>query len=359
MKTISIFGRQVSATGAPAAFATAVMRRTISLFRSPGPFRAPCKKSLDWLVETPFFRESELDSGVVPGVSGQATDGPDFICIGMGKSGTGWLYDQLLYHPDFWMPPIKELHYLNREDPKFKSARYLSRRRGADGEIPRRQGRPAFRARDIAFLEETRDAGRHKMDLEFYARIFRFKGGQMSGDVTPSYCAMPDALIARIMARFPHLKIILLVRDPVARALSHLAMRHRAEKLDKAILDDIDKFRSYFETSRAARTGSPAASARQWLKHVPQERFRYYLFEDLQTDPEGVKRQVIEFLGGDPNKESALNPATNRKIKPKTDISEEVTAFLAQAFADELIACGEMFGSHAKGWAAKYGIAGA
>src|SRR3954454_22181194 len=40
--------------------------------------------------------------------------GPDFLCIGAQKAGTGWLYEQLRSHPDFWMPPMKELHYFDR-----------------------------------------------------------------------------------------------------------------------------------------------------------------------------------------------------------------------------------------------------
>ena len=39
--------------------------------------------------------------------------GPDFICIGAQKAGTTWLYWQLAAHPDFWMPPRKEIHYFN------------------------------------------------------------------------------------------------------------------------------------------------------------------------------------------------------------------------------------------------------
>jgi hypothetical protein len=38
---------------------------------------------------------------------------PDFLCVGAQKAGTSWLYHQLTLHPDFWMPPIKELHYFD------------------------------------------------------------------------------------------------------------------------------------------------------------------------------------------------------------------------------------------------------
>jgi hypothetical protein len=39
--------------------------------------------------------------------------GPDFLCVGVHKGGTTWLYQQLDSHPDFWMPPLKELHYFD------------------------------------------------------------------------------------------------------------------------------------------------------------------------------------------------------------------------------------------------------
>src|SRR5947208_16606603 len=38
---------------------------------------------------------------------------PDFLCAGAQKGGTSWLYRQLEPQPDFWMPPVKELHYLD------------------------------------------------------------------------------------------------------------------------------------------------------------------------------------------------------------------------------------------------------
>jgi hypothetical protein len=39
--------------------------------------------------------------------------GPDFLCVGAQKGGTTWPYWQLDAHPDFWMPPVKELHYFD------------------------------------------------------------------------------------------------------------------------------------------------------------------------------------------------------------------------------------------------------
>jgi len=40
---------------------------------------------------------------------------PDFLGIGAQKSGTTRLYQNLAAHPQIWMPPVKELHYLDHK----------------------------------------------------------------------------------------------------------------------------------------------------------------------------------------------------------------------------------------------------
>ncbi len=283
-------------------------------------------------------------------------EGPNFLCIGMGKSGTGWLYDQLVMHPDFWMPPIKEIHYLDRENPKIRERRYLLLRRLRGGKTKRGRGRPNDRKNEIQFLEEVHAVRGQPMSLEFYASLFRFKGNLISGDVTPSYCAIPDDQIARIMARFPKLKIIMLLRDPVSRAISHLQMWARGEKVSSEELQNLDKFLEFFKRSQVVRTGLPATFAKRWLNHVPKDQFSYHFFEDLQANPEDVRRRIADFLGADSSKDFGVDPHENRKVKPKAEISEAVTTFLIEQFSEELVGCAETFGGHAKTWPAKYGV---
>ena len=54
---------------------------------------------------------------------------PDFIGIGAQKSATTWLWTQLHRSPSVAMPPIKELHYFDRQLPAspFPSANALTR----------------------------------------------------------------------------------------------------------------------------------------------------------------------------------------------------------------------------------------
>ena len=268
------------------------------------------------------------------------TQGPDFLCIGMGKSGTQWLYDQCRRHPDFWMPPIKEIHYLDREFPR--------RSRKPRGKRPQ--------DRDYVFTKEMAAHRGQPMNLERYAQMFRFKGDQISGDVTPSYCTLPEELIERVMARFPHLKIILMLRDPVSRAWSHFGMKHRAQVVEMSTLRDPAKFREMLKTSKVTRMGSPAQIYRKWSRFVAPSQFRYYFFEDLTADSEAVSRDVLTFLGSDPSK-NPIDATHNRKAsRPKFEITADIRDVLAEHFADELLDSARLFGSHARNWPAKYGI---
>src|ERR1700693_6546256 len=81
---------------------------------------------------------------------------PDFLCVGAHKSGTTWLYRQLDSHPDFWMPPIKELHYFDQ----------LSR---VQRSPPPRCGDE----RDLRFLDSLNSlSAKPYVDLENYGRLF-------------------------------------------------------------------------------------------------------------------------------------------------------------------------------------------
>ena len=94
-------------------------------------------------------------------------NGPDFICIGMPKAGTGWLYDQLSHHPDFWMPPVKELHYLDRTKPLLKnSVRLLNNwvracRRAERNGLRWGEQESAFLEQVVSSVGEPRDVRRY------------------------------------------------------------------------------------------------------------------------------------------------------------------------------------------------------
>lgn len=100
---------------------------------------------------------------------------PDFLCLGVQKGGTTSLYASLRAHPAVYLPQTKEVQYFSNEY--------------ARGEA-------------------------------WYASFFAAAlPGQRCGECTPYYFFHPAAP-RRIQALLPSARLIVLLRDPVERALS-------------------------------------------------------------------------------------------------------------------------------------------
>src|SRR5262249_16140705 len=142
---------------------------------------------------------------------------PDFLCVGAQKAGTSWLYRQLEPHPDFCMPPLNELRYLNNLN---RTKRHRP---------PRSKDE-----RDAWFLESIKNLSmRSHIDLDSYSQLFCHKGPLLSGDITPAYSTLTDEIIGRVIDHFPDLKVVFLARDPVERAWSQLSMGVRLGMINK------------------------------------------------------------------------------------------------------------------------------
>jgi hypothetical protein len=268
--------------------------------------------------------------------------GPDFLCVGAQKGGTSWLYRQLERHPDFWMPPLKELHYFDE----------LSRVSAVD----------SVRARDDCdrrFLEGIkRISGRSHIDLENYARLFEAKGSLLSGDITPAYSMLSDELIERIVDRFPDLKVIFLARDPVERAWSQLSMGVRLRNINPFDTTDVeDVIRNLLNPGVLLRS-HPSKIVARWKRYVRPDLFRIYFFDDLEKNPAELRRSILLFLGADPDKPSGRLKANDNQDawKDKLRFTDKVRSRVAQFFEQELKACAAELGGPAKQWPARYGF---
>ena len=170
---------------------------------------------------------------------------PDFLCIGVHKGGTTWLYRQLDSHPDFWMPPLKELHYLDQ----------LSR--------VQRSSSPRCRDdRDRRFLENINSLrAKPHLDFEHYAQLFEPKGTLLSGDISPNYSTLNNEVIRRVVRYFPNLKVICLARDPVERLWSHLSMEVHYHQIEAFDVTDIDEINRQLLRRGLLRVGTRARSS--------------------------------------------------------------------------------------------------
>jgi hypothetical protein len=267
---------------------------------------------------------------------------PDFLCVGAQKAGTTWLYQQLDSHPDFWMPPIKELHYFDE----------LSR-------VQRARPPRCRDERDLRFLESMKSLSAEPcIDLENYARLFEPKASLLSGDITPTYSTLSDEVIRRIVEHFPNLKVIFLARDPVERAWSHLSMEVCYRQIEPFDVTDIDDVNRNFLRRGMLLRSYPSATVARWKRHVRPDLFRVYFFDDLQRNPTELRRSILHFLGANLDKRSDRLTADYNSWAgmEKLQLTDKVRSHLAQFFKKELKTCAAKLGGPARQWPARYGF---
>jgi len=266
---------------------------------------------------------------------------PDFLCVGAQKAGTSWLYQQLASHPDFWMPPIKEVRYFDK----------LSRTK-ASPPRPRDQ-------RDVGFLESMKSlSGRPFIDLESYARLFEAKGSLLSGDISPTYSTLNDEIIQRVISYLPNSKVIFIARDPVERVWSQLSMGVRLGMISPFDVTDIGEVSRNLLNSGVLLLSHPSRIVARWKRYVHPDLFRTYFFDDLERDPAELRRSILDFLGADPNKPSGrLRADYNSDVgRKKLRLSEKVRSHVAQFFKEELKVCAAELGGPARDWPRRYGF---
>jgi hypothetical protein len=267
---------------------------------------------------------------------------PDFLCVGSQRSGTSWLYGQLALHPDFWMPPIKEIHYFDK----------LSR--------IKRSSPPRCRdERDVCFFENmTSLSARPYIDLENYGRLFMNKGSLLSGDITPGYSTLSDEIIERIVGYFRNLKVIFLARDPVERAWSQLSRRVRLGNISRFDVTDINEAIRNLQSPDVSSRSYPSKIVARWRRYVHPDLFHLYFFDDLERSPTELRRSILDFLDADPDKPSGRLRADHKSSagKEKLQLTDKVRSHVAQFFKDELRACAKELGGPAREWPARYGF---
>jgi hypothetical protein len=197
---------------------------------------------------------------------------PDFLCLGAQRAGTTTLHDHLRRHPDVYLPAAKEIHYFS--------------------------------------LHAHRP-------LRWYESWFaRAAPGQRAGDISPYYLFHPRAPAA-IANALPQARLIVLLRDPVDRALSGYfhARRHGMESLgleaafaceearlqdtEQRLLDPRRRNRSHQWHSYIGRSRYDVQLDR-YLAHVPATRLLLVRSEDFFADPRGTLGHVEDFLGLSP-----------------------------------------------------------
>lgn len=282
-------------------------------------------------------------------------DGPDFLCVGLQKAGTGWLYDQLRSHPDFAMPH-KEMHYFGQDFPDRSLLRKARRHLKEARDRPPPET-PTGRMEEDFFRQVTEHWG-DRPSVEAYARLFRMKGDRISGDITPGYGLLEPKIVRKLARRFEDMRVLIMLRDPAARLWSQWRMKHDRQERIRArgqetvfdFADTDEDFARFAHDPVAIERSFPSEIAQRWRAPFGA-RLRVFFLDDVAVNPDAVRRDVVAFLGGDPAKPFGVEADHNRKARAATpERSAAVRAVMKELFEEERAICARTFGGAAEQW---------
>jgi hypothetical protein len=201
---------------------------------------------------------------------------PQFLIIGAQRCGTTHMYDVLTGHPDVMAASHKEIHFFDlhyRRGPRWYQGNF-----------------PA-----------ARDRGRTE--------------GQICGEATPTYIAYRE-IPGLVQDLLPDVRLLVLLRNPVDRAISHYHHFVRLGYEGRPFADAIAWEYEYLSAGNhpllldsPERRGDPlylshgayACQLRLWLKRFPREQLMILQSEQLFGAPDDVLELVAAFLGLTPS----------------------------------------------------------
>jgi hypothetical protein len=227
------------------------------------------------------------------------------ICVGATKSGTSWLYEQLAGHRDCHFRSIKELHYFDTVQSGRPEARIREHKAEKDrlkqklaAAAPAQKPRLRRRIADLRDWVEVLSERAENLDA-YRGYLLAGRDGQaVVGEVTPAYATLPQEALRRIAGLADDVRIVYLMRDPVARMWSHVRMLARREATDpeRYAATAARKFEAVVTGDPVMeQRGDYAAALAKLRSAVAPERLLTLFSEEMMTPP-GMAR-LWAFLG--------------------------------------------------------------
>jgi hypothetical protein len=233
---------------------------------------------------------------------------PNFLVIGAQKSGTTSLFHYICQHPQVFENNYKEIHFFD---------------------LHYQLGENWYRAH--------------------FPLAGRFLPNRCIGEATPYYLCHPHAP-SRIATLLPRVQLIVILRNPVERAISHYFHEKKKGREELPILEAFQQ-----EDARCAeewqkmldnplyvskihqsfsykQRGIYIEQLQRYWEFIPKQQILILESSRLFSEPEAVLKQVFEFLKID---SSIVIPdlAVKNANSGKTAASSEVYTYLEQFFA--------------------------
>ena len=264
---------------------------------------------------------------------------PDFLVIGAQKSGTTWLYKILQTHPEICLPPEKEIHFF--DFPPLIPFYFLlfspnnSIRQWGKNRMIRDYHKVKIGELSFSWYVRYYLMPRTK---QWYGSLFTKNSGQIAGDITPRYSTLNDTGVAKVHSQLPNAKIIYLLRSPIERMWSDLAMYHRPQfgQNELNIADDIG-IKIFLQNSKHLANSQYFDNLTRWEQYYSSSQIFVGFQEQIRDEPEKLLNSICQFLGiNNPNHlDSAdVNKRINSHKYPP--IPEHYAKMLAKLLIDDI-----------------------
>jgi sulfotransferase family protein len=170
---------------------------------------------------------------------------PDFVAVGVGRSGTTWLHQMLTHHVG--LPAgVKETDFFLRNYAK---------------------------------------------GIDWYEAFFKDCDPALPiGEICPTYFSSAEVR-ARIAEHIPGCRIVCTFREPVERAYSHYKLMRHNVWTRSTFEEAVDRYAEIAEMNRYA------FHLKGWQDTFGKENVLICLYDDLESDPQSYLNRVCSFIG--------------------------------------------------------------
>jgi hypothetical protein len=176
---------------------------------------------------------------------------PDFIGLGAQRAGTSWIYSCLYEHPNICIP-IKEIHFFSRERNWSKG-------------------------------------------YEWYEAIFeKCPQDAKTGEFSTSYLSDPTTP-ERIHERYPDVKLIACLRNPLDRAYSN----YLNDMMAGVVEPEVNFGEALKEHPGYIERGRYATHLKRYLQVFSMDQILMLIYEDSLKNPSSFIQTAYEFIGVD------------------------------------------------------------
>jgi len=202
---------------------------------------------------------------------------PDFMLVGPQRTGTTWLWTNLLYHPHICINYPKETCYFSNleKSNEFSETDFLR------------------------YLDHFNLKSWLSILKKVHASLFFNKSMNIKhyGEASATYSVLNENTIRLIRDFNPNMKIIITIRNPVERALSNIRLDHYGSKPSAAVKEE-DVIR-FIDNDYQVKCGFYSKNIERWQRHLGEKNVLLINFDDIKNNPDVVLSKVFNFLGVD------------------------------------------------------------